>query len=301
MTASLCAVPTHAETNEVLMPKGMWKDPATGLIWDRCSLGQTWNGQTCTGSAAQYSWDAVVSAIRQHNRGGYADWQLPNVAQLRTLIQCSKGFDVNRSSTVKSNSFEGLGDFKFAQCAIGSDKPTLNSQTFPNTPSNSYWSASPYVINKFDYGLIWGVEFGDVDLMRVLKDVRTESLYVRVVRTSNSLGSEVLQKIFNAPFVLENQQNKVIEEERARRQAINSQQRTREQAAYQQRVADFRRSIRAGDDTSQGLVTEVRGDLIKVQMNRRSCTSSTYSGICVNWTNTPVEKWVKRSEVLPLR
>lgn len=37
--------------NSYLMPKGMWKDPDTGLIWDRCNAGQTWNGTTCVGTA----------------------------------------------------------------------------------------------------------------------------------------------------------------------------------------------------------------------------------------------------------
>jgi len=53
------------ETNDTLMPKGMWKDPATGLIWDRCSLGQTWDGATCTGNAEKYHFFKARDAAKK--------------------------------------------------------------------------------------------------------------------------------------------------------------------------------------------------------------------------------------------
>lgn len=36
---------------------GTVTDPTTGLTWMRCSMGQTWDGTTCTGTASTYTWD----------------------------------------------------------------------------------------------------------------------------------------------------------------------------------------------------------------------------------------------------
>ena len=101
--ATVCAAPSYAETNETLMPKGMWKDPATGLIWDRCKLGQKWDGVTCIprrpiknildlNGMSQYYWGQVANEVKQSNVGGYTDWELPNIVQLHSLLRCDKGF-----------------------------------------------------------------------------------------------------------------------------------------------------------------------------------------------------------------
>ncbi|MDO8827835.1 hypothetical protein, partial [Methylophaga sp.] len=35
---------------------GTITDTKTNLIWQRCSLGQTWTGETCAGYAEGYNW-----------------------------------------------------------------------------------------------------------------------------------------------------------------------------------------------------------------------------------------------------
>lgn len=71
------------QTTDTLLTSGEWRDPATGLIWMRCSLGQTWENGTCTGEADTFNWiDAVNSA-------GIADgkvWRLPTTKELLTII-----------------------------------------------------------------------------------------------------------------------------------------------------------------------------------------------------------------------
>ena len=53
-------------------------DEATGLVWARCSLGQTWTGRTCAGDASQHSFDDAQAAARRFNAagglGGFKDW-----------------------------------------------------------------------------------------------------------------------------------------------------------------------------------------------------------------------------------
>jgi hypothetical protein len=42
---------------------GLVKDKETGLIWMRCSLGQTWKNSTCQGNPGPYLWaDAMETA-----------------------------------------------------------------------------------------------------------------------------------------------------------------------------------------------------------------------------------------------
>lgn len=57
-------------------------DKRTGLTWARCSVGQTWNGTTCTGTAAvTKKLDEVLKYVR--NQTG---WRLPNVKELSSLV-----------------------------------------------------------------------------------------------------------------------------------------------------------------------------------------------------------------------
>lgn len=61
-------------------------DRTTGWVWMRCSLGQSWNGQTCVGTAQTFNFDGAAAAARS-----YAGWLVPSVAQLVSLRFCSAG------------------------------------------------------------------------------------------------------------------------------------------------------------------------------------------------------------------
>lgn len=68
------------------------KDLNTGLIWQRCQLGSTWNGTTCEGSVVQYTWnDAFSQATLMASSTGLA-WRLPNIKELTSLVDtaCSQ-------------------------------------------------------------------------------------------------------------------------------------------------------------------------------------------------------------------
>lgn len=81
--------------------------------------------------------------------------------------------------------------------------------------------------------------------------------------------------------------------------AREAEQARKEQEAYDRKVAAFRKNLQVGDDAKQGMVIEIKGNLIKIQTNDSQCTQRDYKGNCENWMNTPVEKWVKRSELYP--
>lgn len=65
------------------------------------------------------------------------------------------------------------------------------------------------------------------------------------------------------------------------------------------KVKAFRKRVKVGDDTSDGIVIKIKGNLIKIQSNNSQCSQRDYKNNCVNWINTPVEKWVKRSKIYP--
>jgi hypothetical protein len=95
-------------------------DKETGLTWQRCSVGQTWNeGEGCTGTVEEFNWQ---NAKKQARRG----WRLPTRDELETLISraCS---------------------------------PSINPEAFPGVDPVKlwYWSST-----QDTSGLAWLVQFG---------------------------------------------------------------------------------------------------------------------------------------------
>ena len=93
-------------------------DKRTGLEWARCSLGQSWNGSTCTGTASTHTHEQALAQAQAANVGGASGWRLPNVKELASLAD------------------KGCRD------------PAIDSTAFPNTPSSWYWASSPNVGNS---------------------------------------------------------------------------------------------------------------------------------------------------------
>jgi hypothetical protein len=97
---------------------GTVTDNKTGLMWKRCSEGQAWSNNTCTGIAASYTWqNALKQAQAVNNSAGFAgkkDWRVPNIKELRSIVE--------------------------RQCKA----PAINLTVFPNTLSPTlFWSSSP--------------------------------------------------------------------------------------------------------------------------------------------------------------
>ena len=100
---------------------------STGLMWMRCSLGQTWDGSTCTGAASTFTWQNALGAAQSHNFAGHSDWRLPNKNELASLVE--------------------------QRCV----SPAINSMIFPSPPTGgSFWSSSP---NADVSDSAWGVDF----------------------------------------------------------------------------------------------------------------------------------------------
>ncbi|MCI5146891.1 MAG: DUF1566 domain-containing protein [Candidatus Electrothrix sp. AR3] len=105
------------------------------------------------GKAKEYTWNDAVKRFKNVEYVGYSDWRMPTVDELKTLVYCSNGRKTKDDS----------------RCNDGADRPTINQQAFPNTPSSSVWSGSPvaYGTNyawfvNFDNGISgYGFRYGD--------------------------------------------------------------------------------------------------------------------------------------------
>lgn len=97
-------------------------DKQTGLIWRRCSEGQTWSDSTCTGAASTFTHEGA--RVHAQSQTG---WRLPTVKELGSIVDKT------------------------------SNSPVIDSTAFPATVSSWYWSSS--LLGVVDYA--WYVSFKD--------------------------------------------------------------------------------------------------------------------------------------------
>lgn len=89
----------------------------TGLRWRKCSEGQTYDSATggCSGTAATYTWQQALQRaadVRTASTGG-PEWRVPNHKELSSLTD------------------------------LACYQPAVNTEYFPGTRANWYWSATP--------------------------------------------------------------------------------------------------------------------------------------------------------------
>jgi hypothetical protein len=133
------------------------RDNKTGLTWEVKTsdgglrdMSKTYTNYflNATGYGSQTNSDVFVKKVNQQTLCGAANWRLPTIDELMTLVtvKCSDG------------KYETDG---FCTNLDATSQPTINSTYFPNTWMGGYWSStssSSYVDNStawnvyFDYG-----------------------------------------------------------------------------------------------------------------------------------------------------
>ncbi len=84
----------------------------TGLMWKRCLEGQS--GTDCaSGTVSTHTWQQALQLAEAHNFAGHADWRLPNIKELNSIVE------------------------------LGCYSPAINLDVFPNDSGTWTWSSSP--------------------------------------------------------------------------------------------------------------------------------------------------------------
>jgi len=106
----------------VLLRDGTLVDRHNGLRWQRCAVGQHWNGTGCSGEAAM-----LTRAGAAHHSGN--GWRLPTLQELGSIVEL--------------------------RCR----QPAIDLTLFPNAPAGNFWSATPFANLGDDGPRYWQVQF----------------------------------------------------------------------------------------------------------------------------------------------
>jgi len=128
---------------------GTATDASLGLVWMRCSLGQAWANETCSGDANELTWQQALQAAHGYEYAGQLGWRVPNMKELASLTERS--------------------------CV----RPAINELFFPNTSSDDYWTSTPSVV---DPERAWVIAF--FNSSNSLKDKHL-FVFTRLVRTAD--------------------------------------------------------------------------------------------------------------------
>ena len=128
-------------------------DRHTGLLWQRCALGQEWNGEKnlCQLKMEQqrlFTWGEALIAAAQSKVANHGDWRLPNKNELDSIV--------DRACT----------------------GPAVNETVFPDTTFAGFWTSAPA---RHSDGYAWQIDFATGTLIAL--PVETP-LSVRLVRNA---------------------------------------------------------------------------------------------------------------------
>jgi Protein of unknown function (DUF1566) len=198
----------HAEPYFIHKEGEMVLDSVSGLVWMRCSLGQTWDGQNCQRKGVQIRFVDAQSTAHRMDHGGYSDWRLPTVSELQRL------------------------------------RASLDRDAFPNVQPDGHWSSSPSSVSGYfdsvdlirgGFGTFNGVNY--VLLVRTsqlsAKNITPDFLPLAVVREQQVQLAERARIVREAAESAERQRREIAEKEERKRQAdADRAERLREEAAW---------------------------------------------------------------------
>ncbi len=127
---------------------GTVTDQATGLMWQKCSMGQTWSGTECIENPEILTWEQALAEAEELEFAEYHDWRLPNINELQTIVD---GTEHN---------------------------PAVYTLFAEDTEPNDYWSSTTFSNSA---NAAWHVHF-EHGLVNA-SDKSVSKYYVRAVRT----------------------------------------------------------------------------------------------------------------------
>ena len=132
------------------------------LKWVENSPGNKYLESRWNGGGDRYDdWNKLITAANSERLCGFSDWRVPDLYQLASLVRCRGG------------SYKNLDK----GCSGSYQRPTIDTDYFPNAKSSPYWSASPNAsvsnyawLLYFYYGHDYGIN-------------RSNNYHVRLVRS----------------------------------------------------------------------------------------------------------------------
>ena len=125
-TSSEGATPKSTHSSSYIISGYVAVDLRTGAEWMRCSVGQIFENNTCTGEAMKLSQDEIRQAIKLANKELGGIWRLPTLKELESLV-CQ-------------------------ECSV----PKIDKVVFPNTLAEPYWTGEKNWVTSQN---IWSVNF----------------------------------------------------------------------------------------------------------------------------------------------
>ena len=126
ISPSESAAPKITHSSSYIISDYIAVDLRTGAEWMRCSVGQIFEYNTCTGEAMKLSQDEARQAIKLANKELGGLWRLPTLKELESLI-CQ-------------------------ECSV----PKIDKVVFPNTLAEPYWTSEKNWVTSQN---IWSVNF----------------------------------------------------------------------------------------------------------------------------------------------
>jgi hypothetical protein len=143
--ALLAMSPAHAEGRYVVSADGQEvTDTQTKLIWQRCAVGQKWDGKTCAGKATKVS----LPDAKAMGANMTPAWHVPTKDELVSIVDKS------------------------------AKKPAIDKAAFPGTPSDIFWATQPGTADNLN---AWIVQF---KTGKVFANTHKAKYLVRLVRSA---------------------------------------------------------------------------------------------------------------------
>ena len=221
----------------------------------------------------------IVAQANQNKYLARSDWRLPTESEFKAVLSSDDCSGLARSENVASK-------------AIATQREALWSSSSEQVEYSFMGGRPKQVTNVFSVSFFYGSNINGRQSNNHHDYYDAwDKKSVRLVRSAQVVGGKASPEFANE---LTDKKTTI-----ARQQASEEARQRAETQAYERKLAAFRKSLNEGDDTSSGVVVQVKGNLIKIQTNDSQCSQRNYEGNCTNYINTPAEKWFKRSEVYP--
>lgn len=120
--------PSHSFSTD---NRGLAEDKNTGLLWYRCSAGQSYKNSECKGETLHLNWDEAVAFAKEFSEKSGKKWRIPSKKELKSImvnkcinpavdVRVFKGLEVNNFWT----SSDSLNSDLF-RCSVYSFKGDL--------------------------------------------------------------------------------------------------------------------------------------------------------------------------------